>query len=203
VSDERLKELLKRADETAGAPVFRHPRTGEIRRRVFRGRLKMAALPTAAVLLIGAGVVSVCFRTERPQPAQPPQQRLATVEAQLQQLQVQTDAVLKLVHKVLEEERQEGQLAALEAELASIPDPAREIERQVDKTAFVMLYQADRLYKELRQTDSAVEAYREIIQLFPENQWANVARERLSQIQKHRINKSKTEGERKCEPRKA
>jgi len=71
----------------------------------------------------------------------------------------------------------------------------------VDKTAFVMLYQADRLYKQLRQTDSAVEAYKEIIQLFPENQWADVARERLSEIQEHRINNSKTKGVRKCEPR--
>ena len=187
MSDERLKELLQRADETAGAPVFRHPHTGEIRRRVFRRRLKMT-------------VGSICLRTERTPPQQP---RIATVETQLRQLQTQTDAVLKLVHEVIEKDRQKGQLAALEAELASIPDPAEEIERQVDKAAFVMLYQADRLYKELRQTESAVEAYREIIELFPENQWADVARERLSQIQKHRINKSKTEGERKCEPRKA
>ena len=198
MSDERLKELLQRADETAGAPVFRHPHTGEIRRRVFRRRLKMTSLPAAAVILIGAGVGSICLRTERTPPQQP---RIATVETQLRQLQTQTDAVLKLVHEVIEKDRQKGQLAALEAELASIPDPAEEIERQVDKAAFVMLYQADRLYKQLRQTESAVEAYKEIIQLFPENQWADVARERLSQIQEHRINKSKTEGERKCELR--
>ncbi len=198
MSDERLKELLQRADETAGAPAFRNPRAGEIRRRVFRRRLKMISLPAAAVLLIGVGVGTLCLRREC---TPPPQQQIATVEAQLRQLQAQTDAVLKLVHEVLEKDRQEGQLAALEAELASIPDPTEEIERQVDKTAFVMLYQADRLYKQLRQTDSAVEAYKEIIQLFPENQWADVARERLSEIQEHRINNSKTKGVRKCEPR--
>ena len=161
----------------------------------------MASLPAAAVLLIGVGLGSICLRTARTPPPPQEQQRIATVEAQLRQLQAQTDAVLKLVHEVLEKDRQEGQLAALEAELASIPDPAEEIGQQVDKTAFVMLYQADRLYKELRQTESAVEAYKEIIQLFPENRWAAVARERLSQIQKHRINRSKTKGERKCEPR--
>ncbi|MBN2128661.1 MAG: hypothetical protein JW741_04165 [Sedimentisphaerales bacterium] len=198
MSDERLKELLQRADEAAGAPVFRQPHSGEIRRRVFRRRLKIASLPAAAVLLIGAGVATLCLRPAR---TPPPQQRIATVEAQLRQLQTQTDAVLKLVHEVLEKDRQEGQLATLEAELASIPDPEAEIERQVDKAAFTMLYQADRLYKQLRQTDSAVEAYKEIIQLFPENQWADVARERLSQIQEHRINNSNTKGERKCEPR--
>ena len=199
MSDERLKELLQRADETAGAPVFRQPHASEIRRQMSRRRLKIAALPAAAVLLIGAGLATICLRSTHKPPQ--PQQRIATVEAQLLQLQAQTDAVLKLVHEVLEKDRQEEQLTALEAELASIPDAAEEIERQVDKTAFVMLYRADRLYKQLRQTDSAVEAYKEIIQLFPENQWADVARERLSQIQEHRINNSKTKGVKKCEPR--
>ena len=49
----------------------------------------------------------------------------------------------------------------------------------MDKTAFLLIYQADRLYKELNQTESAVAAYKEIIQLFPTNRWADVARERL------------------------
>ena len=57
-----------------------------------------AALPTAAVLLIGVGVGSLCLRTE---PAPPQQQRLATVEAHVRQLQAQTDDVFKLVHNVL------------------------------------------------------------------------------------------------------
>jgi len=198
VSERRIKELLQLADRTAGGPLFRHPGTGEIRRRVRRRQRMTATLPVAAVLLLGAAVWNAYLRDD---PRVPGEQRLATVEAQVQQLQTQTDAALKLVHEVLQKERQERRLAALEAELASIPDPAREIEQQVDRTAFMMLYQADRLYKQLCQTDSAVEAYKEIIQLFPENQWADVARERLSQIQKHRINKSKTQGERKCEAR--
>ena len=76
------------------------------------------------------------------------------------------------MQEVLEKDRQDRRLAALEAELASIPDPVQEIDRQVDKTAFILVYQADKLYKELNQTDSAVQAYKEVIQLFPTNQWA-------------------------------
>jgi hypothetical protein len=54
----------------------------------------------------------------------------------------------------------------------------------------------------LNQTESAVAAYKEVIQLFPTNQWANVARERLSQIEQRRINKSdEQKGAPKWEPR--
>ena len=115
-------------------------------------------------------------------------------------MRAQTDATLRLVQEVLAKDRQERHLAALEAELASIPDPKVEIERQVDKTAFILVYQADRLYKELNRTESAVEAYKEVIQLFPKNRWADVARERLSQIEQRQINKSDTKGEPTCEP---
>jgi outer membrane protein assembly factor BamD (BamD/ComL family) len=61
-----------------------------------------------------------------------------------------------------------------------------QVERQVDKTAFLLIYRADQLYKELNRTESAVAAYKEIIQLFPTNRWAEVARERLAEIDKHR-----------------
>jgi len=61
-----------------------------------------------------------------------------------------------------------------------------QVERQVDKAAFVLIYQADRLYKELNRTESAVAAYKEIIQLFPTNRWAEVARERLAEIDKYK-----------------
>jgi hypothetical protein len=198
VREEQIKNLLQQADEAVGAAAFRRPDTGEIRRRVRRRQRMKFALPIAAVLLLGAVVWSLCQRDKPPMPSE---QRLATMEAQIEQLQAQTEEVLKLVHEVLQKDKQERRLAALEAELARIGDPAGEVEQQVDRTAFVMLYQADRLYKQLRRTESAVEAYKEIIQLFPENQWAEVARERLSEIKKHRINKSQTQGERKCERR--
>ena len=71
----------------------------------------------------------------------------------------------------------------------------------MDRTAFLLIYQADRLYLELNQTESAVAAYKELIQLFPDNRWAQVARERLSQIEQRQINKSEDKGEAKCELR--
>lgn len=198
MSENRIRELLRNADRAAGPPDFGRISAADLRRRIRRQRLVWLGTPAAvaAMLLLGFGIWSLCSRPGEPAPPQP--DRIASLEQQVKQLQAQTDSALKLVHEVLAQERQQQRLAALEAELASIPDPTEEIERQVDKTAFVLVYEADRLYRELNQTKSAVEAYEQVIRLFPKNQWANVARERLAEIKKPRINKSKTEGDAKC-----
>ncbi len=202
MNEDQMETLLRQADEAAGASAFDPVTVARVRQRVRRRRLLRAGIPAAAVVLVTTGLWVTCMRTAKPQP-QPQPQRMASLEEQVRQLRAQTDATLKLVQEVLQRDRQDRRLAALEAELASIPDPLQEIDRQVDKTAFILLYQADRLYHELNQTESAVRAYQEIIQLFPENQWADVARERLSRIKQRQYNKSDDKGEAKCEPRKA
>ncbi len=199
MSEEQIRMLLQRVDEAAGPPVFGPMTADRIRQRVRRRRIMFTAGPlaTAAVILIGMGMLMT-----RTQPDVPPPQerRIASLETQVEQLRAQTSATLRLMQEVLAEDRQERHLAALEAELASIRDPRQEIAKQVDETAFILVYQADRLYKELNRTESAVEAYKEVIQLFPKNRWADVARERLSQIEQRQINKSDTKGEPSCEP---
>jgi len=203
VNEEQIQRLLARADEVAGEPRFGPVNVPETRRRVHRRRLWRTGAPVAvaALVLVAATAWMVCTRTASPQPEP---LRIVSLEEQVRQLQAQTDATLKLVREVLDKDRQERRLVALEAELASIPDPVKEMDRQVDKTAFILVYQADKLYKELNQTESAVRAYKEVIQLFPTNQWADVARERLSQIEPRQINKSDGQkGAAKCEPRNA
>ncbi len=203
MNEEQIRRLLVRADEAADEPQFGPVTVAGIRRRLHRNRLIRLAVPAAAaaVVAVAAALSAICLQTGSP--PEPPQ-RIASLEEQVRQLQAQTDATLKLVREVLEKDRQDRRLAALEAELASIPDPVKEMDRQVDETAFILVYQADKLYKELNRTDSAVRAYKEVIQLFPTNQWANVARERLSQIERRQINKSDgQQGATKCEPRNA
>lgn len=200
MNDERIQSLFHRTDDAARRPVFGDLSAAGIRRRIHRRRVIRTGVSLAAAAAVTIAIVLpvICTRTEAPR-SQP--QRIASLEEQVEQLQARTDAALKLVQEVLERDRQERRLAALEAELASIPDPRRQIEQQVDRTAFLLIYQADRLYLELNQTESAVTAYKELIQLFPDNRWANVARERLSQIEQRQINKSEDKGETQCEPR--
>ena len=201
MNEEQIKGLLTQADKAAGAPTFGPVTAARIRRRVHQRRLVRISVPTAvaATIAIAAALGTFSLQTRRFQP-QP--ERIASLEEQVRQLQAQTETTLKLVQEVLERDRQKRHLASLEAELARIPDPVQEIDRQVDKTAFILVYQADKLYKELNQTESAVQAYKEVIQLFPTNQWAQVARERLSEIEQRRINKSDTQkGEPKWGPR--
>lgn len=197
MSEERIQRLLQQADQIAGPPAFGPVSTGTIRQRIHRRWVirSTAIMAAAAVIAVATALWTVRMRTEKPQPP-----TIASLETQVEQLRVQADATLRLVQEVLAKDRQQRRLASLEAELSSIAEPMAEIERQVDKTAFILVYQADKLYKELNQTESAVVAYKEVIQLFPKNRWADVARERLSQIEQRQINKSDDKGETRCKP---
>ena len=194
MTDDQIQKLLQEADRTAGPPAEVHVNLAALRRRANRRRFISSAAPVAAaaVLMVAAGLLSLVIRT--PQTTQE-QERVASLEAQVKQLQVRTDAALKLIQQVLEDEQRRQRLDELEAQLASIPDPLEELEKQVGKTAFILVYQADRLYRELNQTDSAVENYNRVIELFPENRWAEVARQRLKEIENKKSDKTDSKGD--------
>jgi TolA-binding protein len=186
--EDKIKNLLQEADRMAGfpSPVSANL-SATVRRRAHRRHFVNLAAPllaAAAVVLIAAGIWNFAIRTTE---TAPENERIALLETQLKQLQVRTDAALTLIQEVLVEEQKQHSLDELEAQLASIPDPLEEIQKQVDKTAFILVYHADRLYRELNRTDSAVETYNRVIELFPKNRWAQVARQRLSEIEKQKI----------------
>lgn len=199
MNDERIKNLLEDADRTAGPPRYKAVRTCDIRAQLRRRRSIAVAASTAAAVVLLCGVALWNARSEPEKRALEPQERIASLEEQVRQLQEQSETTMRLVQEVLAKERQERRLAALHAELASISDPAQELQRQAEKTAFALVYQADRMIGEMNQTESAVETYEQVIRLFPENRWADVARERLAQIRNQRFNKSPMEGESPCE----
>ena len=186
MTEEKIRNLLQEADRIAGRPVQARVDLSTLRRRAGRRRLASLTGPVAAaaMLMIALGIWSLGIKTPEPTHEQ---RKIASLETQVKQLQASTDAAVALIHEVLEDERRQSRLDQLEAELASIPDPLEEIRKQVDKTAFILVYQADRLYRELNETESAVETYNRVIRLFPRNQWATVARERLSEIEDRRI----------------
>ncbi len=183
MTEDEIKKLLQQADSKAVGTAPVRVNLSAIRRRAGRKKIIVLAAPlaSAAVLMVALSISALMFRTEEPTEEQ---RKIVMLETQIKQLQARTNAALGLIQEVLEEERRQSRLDELKAQLASIPDPLEEIQDQVDKTAFTLVYQADRLYRELNQTDSAVENYNRVIELFPENRWAKVARQRLSEIQK-------------------
>ena len=185
--EDKIKNLLQEADRMAGLPSpISANLAAAVRRRAHRRHFISVAAPlaAAAVVLIAVGILSLAIRTTE---TTQEQKKIALLETQLKQLQVRTDAALNLIQEVLADEQRQQRLDELEAQLASIPDPLEEIQKQVDKTAFILVYQADRMYRELNRTDSAVETYKRVIELFPKNRWAQVAREQLSKIEEHKI----------------
>ncbi len=198
MNEEEIKNLLQRADNTAGKPAWTSVNISNIHCRAGHKRIIKTVLPPAiaAVLLIAVGIWNSTKKSENKN-LKPEQ--IISIEARIEKLQASTDNAIKLIHEILEQERKQKQLDELHAQLASIPDPIEEIQKQVDKTAFILIYQADQLYRELNKTDSAVETYKRVIRLFPENRWAQVARERLENIERKSKNNS-SKGDSKWKP---
>jgi len=194
MTQDKLGKLLQEADRTAGPPAEVHVSLAALRRHANRRTFVRLASPlaAAAILLLALGLWSRAVKTPD---GNDEQQKIASLEAQVKQLAARTDAAMNLIQQVLEDEARRQRLEDLEAQLASIPDPLEEMQKQVDKTAYILVYQADRLYKELNQTDSAIENYNRVIELFPENRWAKVARQRLEEIENTKSDKSDSKGD--------
>ena len=186
MTEDKIKNLLQEADRQAGPPAQARVTVSAVRRRANRRRLISLAGPpaAAAVILIAAGLWNAVDSTTK---TTQESRKIASIESQLRQLQARTDAALNLIEEVLAEERRQTRLDELQAQLAAIADPLEEAQKHLDKTAFILVYQADRMYRELDQTDSAVRAYNRVIELFPQNRWATVARQRLSEIENRKI----------------
>jgi len=194
MTEEKIKNILQQADKVAGDVSPVKVNISDIRRRAGRKNMinLIAPLSTAALLVVALGILALTFRTTEPTQEQ---QKIALLETQIKQLQARTDAALNYIQQVLDEERRQSRLDELQTQLASIPDPLEEVRQQVDKTASILVYQADRLYQELNQTKSAVENYNRVIELFPENRWAQIARQRLEEIESKKSNKTDSKGD--------
>jgi len=189
MTEDEIKNLLQKADQMAGAPApVSADLSAAVRRRAHRRRVVTFALPlAAAVVLIALGIWGLTINFGE----KIDEQRRA---AQIKQSQARSDASLKLPPEVIENERRQQRLDELQAQLASIPDPIEEIQKQVDKTAFILVCQADRMYRELDLKASAIQTYKRVIKLFGQTQWAEVARNRLAEI-KNNQNKKDSKGD--------
>lgn len=187
MKEDKIIDVLQEADQTAStlAPVSANL-ADSVRRRARKRHFRNIAAPVAATAMMLIAL-SIWQLTTEPGQTQE-QERIVALEARLQQLQARTDATLELIQEVLENDRRQHRLEELEAKLASIPDPLKEIQEQIDKTAFILCYQAARMYREFNQKDSAVKTYNRVVELFPHSRSAEVAKQRLSEIQNDSVN---------------
>jgi TolA-binding protein len=203
MTDDKIKRMLQEADQQAGPAQVGDDIAIKVRLRAkYRHVRNISGVAAAAMVLVSFGLWTAMVGQEpdggvKVAGTAAEEVRIAKLEKQVDQLQAKNDAMLDLVNEVLERDRRDRRLAKLHAELASIPDPIKEIEKNVDKTAFILIYQADRMYNELNQKESAVKAYQQIIELFPNNQWAEQARKRLSEIKENKLMKK---GDLSCRP---
>ena len=161
-------------------------RTLAVRRRRVRVSINAAA---AIVLAVGITVLwsqtSTLPKAVNEPPvvdAEPPQPDIAEIKAEIERLRRDADMRLALVHRtqeILEEMKRFEELK----KQPPLPDAVANTRREVDKAAYTLVYQADRMCRELDLCDSAVVKYQRVVDLFPDSRWATVARQRLSELE--------------------
>ena len=190
MNDAKLKNLLKQADKNAKQPEFVNVDIEAIYQQAKHRTIIHILYPAAAAAVMILAVLLWSAQNIKTKPSSEPIDMAASIEMQIEQFQISTDITVNLINETLQQQDSQKTLEQLKAELESIPDSIEEINQELDRTAFILVYSADRMYNELNLTDSAVETYKRVINLFPENQWAQVARERLEKINKRNNNDS-------------
>jgi len=200
MSDDALRDILKRADATAEAPPkMPADLAARVRRRAARrSRTRvMGGCVAAAVVVLATGVTAYFWSasdTNIPNrdPAanavvnadseQYADSDMAAIRAELDALRREADARLAVARRTREIlGRMEKADAASETE-EEVPDAVANARREVDRAAYTLVVQADRMCREMKLCDSAMVKYERVIRLFPETRWATVAKDRLNEI---------------------
>jgi predicted transcriptional regulator len=195
VEEDKLKNILQEADRFSGgcvvpdASVIADFVRGRVRRRNLYLRFAASA---AAVFIVCAGILNMARQGAIDGDLYVKGENIEQLQAEVARLQSEVDSMQIAVRRAIEEEKSNATLAKLEAELASISDPIEDIQRQVDRTAFIIVYQADRMYRDHNLINAAIESYKRAIEFFPANKWSEVARNRLIEIQSSKKMKRKS-----------
>ncbi len=176
---DRLTQLIQQADKDLGPPVHGTVDVSKIRRQMQRRKRLRVFNSIAAVMIVGLTLVLLT----RP-PSIPSEPSVA-----LAQIGMQTEVLYAMIHRRCEAEqkndllrRRYERVAQLEAGLAAVPDPLQQVRAEVDKAARTMVTSADRMSLEPGLRRQAVRDYERVIRLFPDNTWAQVARNRLARM---------------------
>jgi hypothetical protein len=180
MTSDPLIQLLHQADRAAGGPravVDDLPeRVRQLARQ--RRRAKYQGSVAAIGLIVIAGVlIGPRLRGNTRTIATPNVNTAITVAALDQELLAIRTETEKLRAEILA------------AQPASVPTRARppvtapSVDEELERAAYLIVYQADRYHRELDMPASAITSYRQTIDLYPGTRAAQTARDRLCQIE--------------------
>jgi len=180
VNQDRLTQLLKDAEAFPAHLVdLRRPEelAGRVMERVRRQRVRRKFGTVAAscvVLGIALGIWRVGSIGDGKH-SNEMQSKLVALEEQIKSDQ-------RIVQRLILSER----LSQARARLAEMNGTPATDDDPVQRAALVLLYQADRMSRHEGTLPAAQRAYREIIAYFPNTPSAEVARQRLGQLQQQK-----------------
>lgn len=191
MSEDRIQDLLKQADHAAGplpsGPTDLASRVRHAHRR--RRNVRITGTALAAIIALAVGTTLFISQSSSKKTSNntlvkngDSQKNLDHLQAEIDQLRTEIETTLAMLEELNAQQEEQNRQSEIRRILAE-PDPLEEVHRQLDKAAFIIVYQADRMYRELNLRESAIESYNQAIKLFPQTQWAKVARERLAEIE--------------------
>lgn len=181
MKQDKFIELIREVDEVMprGAPAWVDVLA--IRQRAARKR-RVRRMSAMAALVMGAALLTLGLLS-RPDRSLDPQ---AAVSGDLKRLHLQSDMLLaqinksnEIQHKIDARAQHHQRLDRLHRQMAAFPDPRVAVHEEVSQAAQILVASADRLLEDRAQRRRARKTYEQVIQLFPENNWAHIARKRL------------------------
>ncbi len=189
MEDDRIRDLLRRADAGGDAPDSRGDIAGAVRSTIRRRQ----------IIAVAAGVCAVCFAIALtawrllPEPSRTnplamgngpdagsthPATGTSSLPLDLATIEFEARSHEQAAQRLWAAERTNKLLALAEA----APDPLEIIGRQRDRAALTAVDRADTCARQGRFAQAA-QGYDQAIKLFPETHWAAVARQRLSRLE--------------------
>jgi hypothetical protein len=159
-----------------------------VRRLAARQRRVRFGFSAAAAIVLAVGMTSLWLQAPTPSglggASRIVQGDVESIRAEIEALRREADVRLAVAQRTQEILEQMRRAEALSKPAAPLPDPVADARRELEKAAYTLVSQADRMCRELDLCDSAAIKYQRVVELFPETPWAAVARERLSEIKK-------------------
>ncbi len=192
MNEQELMNQLKQADQAAGMPNLAPLDIPTLRRQVQRRQSVRRVLSVAAGLALVVG-----WWHFRPPLHEPPGTPMQTAADQLAALDTGAQQLDRLFDLVEQEQKFHQKERQVEAQVAAITEPLREVLGQADLVAADMVADAQRLMQQHRRRD-AMKRYQRVIDLFPQSLWAEVASQRLQTIESNQKS-TQIKGELSCQ----